>query len=165
MARGVSIEDWDCPEGLELLSKWAVLTKAEIATRIGISGATLTRWCKKNERIRAVLYDRKKYEAVEKESYDCCFDRVKTVTSTKQVLDREGNVHELKETKQVVIPADSRMQRYWLNNRNPARWRDKVEVAVEAREGGTIALPVVELIDGEDGDGGTQGTLFEKSVP
>lgn len=152
MARGVSIEDWDCPEGLELLSKWATLDLTEIAKRIGISRATLGRWCKKNEHIRAVLYDREMCEKVEKEIYKCCFDRVKTVTCTKQVLDKEGNVHELTEVKQVALPADGRAQRYWLNNRNPARWRDKVEVSVEQHEGGTVILPAVELIESEDED-------------
>lgn len=159
LARGVSIEDWDNPEGLALLEKWSTLSLADIADRMSISVSTLKRWCKKSEAIRAVLYDREMCEAVEREVYACCFDRVKTVTIKKQVLDKEGNVHELTEIKQVAIPADGRAQRYWLNNRNPNRWRDKVEVSVEAHEGGTLALPVVDLLDGEDAES-TPGKPF-----
>ena len=152
MARGVRIEDWETPEGLELLSKWATLSMTEIAKRMGISRATLTRWCEKSKPIRDVLYDKEMCEAVEEQVYACCFDRVKTVTTKKQVLDKMGVVHTLTETKEVALPADGRAQRYWLNNRNPNRWRDKVEVAVEASEGGTLALPVVDLIEREDAD-------------
>ena len=140
-----------------------VFTLAEFraAVRLGYvdirhNGEGTLAWLQRNveRRHQALINDNPEMcEAVEKEIYKCCFDRVKTVTCTKQVLDKEGNVHELTETKQVALPADGRAQRYWLNNRNPARWRDKVEVAVEAVEGGTIALPAVELIDGEGEDG------------
>lgn len=150
MARDAKIEDWETDEGLALLSKWSTMTLKEIADRIGISQSTLKRWCKKSDAIRAVLYDREKCEAVEQAVYDCCFDRIKTVTIKRQVLDSSGTVRELTEVKEVALPADGRAQKYWLNNRNPNRWRDKVEVAVEAREGGTIAIPMVSVLEDED---------------
>ena len=151
MARGVSIEDWDCPEGLELLRQWSGLDLGEIAKRMGITRTTLSRWCKKCDAIRAVLYDRKKCEAVEREVYASCFDRTRVVKLQKQVLDKNGEVKTLIEEKAVVLPADFRAQKYWLNNRNPDRWKEKVEVSVDAVSGGTVELPIAEMLDGQSG--------------
>jgi transcriptional regulator with XRE-family HTH domain len=157
VARGVSIEDWDCPEGLELLRKWAGLDLGEIARRMGITRTTLSRWCKKSDAIRAVLYDREMCEAVEKEVYASCFDRSRTVTYSEQVLDKNGNVQTLTKEKVVVLPADFRAQKYWLNNRNPERWKEKMEVSVDAVSGGMVTLPVAEMI-GEGGGDGKDGS-------
>ena len=153
MGRGVSIEDWESAEGLEQLRKWATLDLGEIAKHMGITRTTLSRWCKKSDAIRGVLYDREMCEAVEKEVYACCFDRSRVVKLHKQVLDKNGEIKDLVEEKAVVLPADFRAQKYWLNNRNPDRWKDKVEVAVDATSGGMITLPVAELRDPDEDEG------------
>ena len=172
MARGVRIEDWDCPEGLALLREWSILSLEEIAKHMGITRTTLSRWCEKSDNIRAVLYDPVKCAKVEKAVYDSCFDRVKEVVIKKQVLDKQGQVVELVERKQIALPADGQSQRYWLKNRNPNRWRDKVEVAFDqnSSDSGTVVLPDVvfdemegekkgkaETDAGRGEDGGTDG--------
>lgn len=151
MARGVSIEEYTGGEGLERLRQWATLDLGEIARRIGITRTTLNRWCKKSDIIRSVIYDREKCEAVEKEIYKCCFDRTQVVKLHKQVLDKNGEIKELVEDKVVVLPADFRAQKYWLNNRNPERWRDKIDIGVETAEGGTVTLPLANMIGGGGG--------------
>lgn len=153
MGRDARIEDWDCPEGLELLRKWAGMDLESIAANMGITRTTLSRWCKKSDAIRAVLYDRKMCKAVEKEVYANCFDRTKVVPYTEQVMDKNGNVQTLTKEKVVVLPADFRAQKYWLNNRNPERWKEKMEVSVDAVSGGMVELPIAELIDEGGGDG------------
>lgn len=150
MARGVSIEEYTGGEGLERLRQWATLDLGEIARRIGITRTTLSRWCKKSDVIRSVLYDREKCEAVEEEVYKCCFDRTRKVEIRKQVLDKNGEIQTLIEDKVVVLPADFRAQKYWLNNRNPDRWRDKMEVSVDSDRGGTVMLPIADMIDERD---------------
>lgn len=153
MGRGVSIEDWESAEGLDQLKKWATLDLGEIAKRMGITRTTLSRWCKKSDAIRAVLYDREMCEAVEKEMYKICFERRYVVKQKKQVFDKNGEIKVLEEEKEVVLPADFRAQKYWMNNRNPDRWKDKVEVAVDATSGGMITLPVAELRDPDEDEG------------
>lgn len=154
MARDTCIEDWTSEEGLEQLREWAVLDLGEIARRMGITRTTLSRWCKKSDAIRAVLYDREMCEAVEKEVYASCFDRSRTVQYTEQVLDKNGQVQTLVKEKVVVLPAEFRAQKYWLNNRNPDRWKDKVEVAVDSVSGAAVAIPAVELLDEDEGGDG-----------
>lgn len=147
MARGVSIEYWESPEGLDELRAMAGGTLKQIASAMGISRPTLDRWCERSDAIRAVLYDREQCAKVEKEVYASCFDRTRTVKLEEQVLDKNGEIKTLIKEKVVVIPADFRAQKYWLNNRNPDRWKDKVEVAVDTSSGGMLTLPVAELVD------------------
>ena len=146
MARGIRIEDWETEEKLAELRALSGHTLTEIAGHIGIHRATLDRWCQKSEAINRALkqFDRKRALEVEQAVYKACFDRPVKVKIKKQVLDREGNVHDLTEIRESVIPADVRAQKYWLNNRNPDRWKDKpvaeeegsdtVEVIFEAGE-------------------------------
>ena len=131
MARGVNIEDWTTPEALDELRKIAKLPLQEIADYIGISESTLRRWRKQSQELDEAIQqkvDIEERKKVQQALYEACFDRkVKTVTR-KQVLDRAGEVHDLVEEKTTVIPADVRAQKYYLNNRYPARWQEKVTV-------------------------------------
>ena len=63
----------------------------------------------------------------------------------KQMLDREGNVHDLTEVKEIALPADIRAQKYWLNNRYPERWSERPE---SSEEGGDVVsfIPVPERL-------------------
>ena len=146
MARGIKIEQWETAEKLAELKSLSKHTLTEIAAHIGIHRTTLDAWCKKSPAIREALtqYDKQRAIEVEHAMYDACFDRRVKTTIKKQALDRDGNVHDLTEIRESVIPADVRAQKYWLNNRNPDRWKDKpvaeeegsdtVEVIFEAGE-------------------------------
>ena len=130
MARRVKIQDWETPEALEILKAAASLSMEEIATKIiGLkSRSTLYRWCVKSESINRALtqkIDEEKRREVEAELLKSCFDRKMKVKTKKQVLDRDGIVHDLEEEREYVIPADFRAQAYVLNNRAPGRWSQK----------------------------------------
>ena len=164
MARGVNIEDWTTPEALDELRKIAKLTLKEIADYIGVSVSTLRRWRKQSQEFDEAIQqkvDVEERKRVQQALYEACFDRkVKTVTK-KQVLDRAGEVHDLVEEKTTVIPADVRAQRFYLTNRHPARWQEKVTVEKES-EGtyiGFIPAPEVEavLANTEDTANGSAG--------
>ncbi len=144
MARGVNIEDWTTEEALAELKSIAKLTLKDIAAYIGISESTLRRWRKQSEAFDEAIQqkvDVEERKKVQQALYEACFDRkVKTVTK-KQTLDRAGVVHDLVEEKTTVIPADVRAQKFYLTNRAPARWQEKVKVESE----GDIA-PVASFI-------------------
>jgi transcriptional regulator with XRE-family HTH domain len=147
MARDVKIEDWTTPERLAELRGVAKLTLAEIATYIGISTTTLRRWRKQSEAIDEAIQqkvdvnERKKVQAA---MYDACFDRKVTTITEKQVMDRNGKIHTLTEVKTTVIPADVRAQKFYLTNRYPARWKEKVTVEQERPEELASFIPVPE---------------------
>ena len=151
MARGVNIEDWTTPEALAELKGIAKLTLKEIADYIGVGESTLRRWRKQSQELDEAIQqkvDIEERKKVQQALYEACFDRkIKTVTK-KQVLDRAGEVHDLVEEKTTVIPADVRAQKFYLTNRNPARWQEKVTVEQESSGAyaGFIPAPEVEAV-------------------
>lgn len=145
MGKRVRIEDWETPEGLALLRSMAKLKLEEIAGIIGISRTTLNKWCIRSESINDALrqkLDEETARRVEKAVIESCFDRKVKVKIKKQVLDREGVVHELEEVKEQVIPADTRAIRFVLTNRSPGRWQEKVTVEADAGENVVSFIPV-----------------------
>ena len=63
------------------------------------------------------------------------------------MIDKNGNVKELVEEKMVVIPADFRAQKYWLNNRNPDRWKERVEL--EHKGMGNVCVELTDQLSEE----------------
>lgn len=150
MARGVNLEDWTTKESLEELRSIAKLTLKEIAAYIGISESTLGRWRKQSEAFDEAIQQKVDIEdrrRVQKALLEACFDRKVKTVSKKQVLDRNGEVHDLVEEKTTVIPADVRAQKFYLTNRHPARWQDKPEVATEDGTVVTAFIPVADRMD------------------
>ena len=153
MARNVEMKDWETPEALELLKSVSSMTMEQIATQvIGLkSRTTLYRWCLKSEAISKALtqkVDEETRREVEAELKKNCFDRKMKVKTKKQVVDRDGVVHELEETKEYVIPGDFRAQAYLLNNRAPGRWSQK-PVALDEAGAAEIAsfIPVMDRME------------------
>jgi transcriptional regulator with XRE-family HTH domain len=159
LGKRVRIEDWETPEGLALLRSMAKLKLEEIAGIIGISRTTLNKWCIRSESINDALrqkLDEETARRVEQAVIDSCFDRKVKVKIKKQVVDREGVVHDLEETKEQVIPADTRAQRFVLTNRLPRRWTDKPEPAEDDGAVGAAFIPIpieADLNCTEDPDG------------
>ena len=56
MGKRVRIEDWETPEGLEMLRSMAKLKLEEIADIIGIHRSTLDRWCVRSEAINDAAF-------------------------------------------------------------------------------------------------------------
>ena len=151
MARGIKIEQWETTEKLEELRSLSKYTLTQIAAHIGIHRSTLDAWCKKSPAIREALtqYDKQRAVEVEHAMFDACFDRKMKVKIKKQTLDRDGNVHDLEEEKEIAVPADVRAQKYWLNNRNPERWSEKPETTDEGTEVVSF-IPVPDRMSGTE---------------
>lgn len=158
MAKGVKMRDWETPEALEILRNASALTLEQIATQvIGIKRETLYRWCVKSEAIGNALaqkIDEDTRRGVEAELRKSCFDRKMTVKKTKQVLDRSGNLCDLKETKEYVIPGDFRAQAYFLNNRASGRWSAKPAAQDGGEDTGGAFLPVPDVMEETEEDDG-----------
>lgn len=107
MARG-KFEYWLTDEGLTLLAGWARdgLTDEQIAHNVGISRETLSQWKKRFSDISDTL--KKGKEVVDYAVENALLDK--------------------------ALRGDTTAQIFWLKNRRPDKWRDKVEPGGHADE-------------------------------
>lgn len=121
------INDWLEKDKLILLEGWARdgLTDEQIAKNIGISRASLYEWKKKEVDISDAL--KKGKEIVDFEVENALLKKALgyTITIKEEKLDKDGCVHTLE--KDVHIPPDTTAQIFWLKNRKPNNWKDRVE--------------------------------------
>ena len=126
MAKG-KINKWLEKDKLILLEGWARsgLTDEQIAKNIGINRTTLYDWKKKEVNIADALKRGK--EVIDFEVENALLKKALgyTITIKEEKLDKDGCVHTLE--KDVHIPPDTTAQIFWLKNRKPNNWKDRVE--------------------------------------
>lgn len=122
MAKG-KYAKWLEPEGLLLLEGWARdgLTEEQIAYNMGISRETLRVWKNKYSVISCTL--KKGKEIVDIQVENALLKRALGYVSKEQKVTKDGKIIELEKE----IPPDTTAQIFWLKNRKPDKWRDKVE--------------------------------------
>ncbi len=139
------IKEWKTEEGLLLISAWARdgLTYEEIATNIGICRDTLNEWKNKDSDIADALKKGREVSDVIIENAlfkKACGYTVKVKKAFKlrfvdydEITGRKIKEYEKIEEcyEEVHIPADTTAQIFWLKNRKPKNWRDRIENKVE----------------------------------
>lgn len=139
------INEWLENDKLILLEGWARggLTDEQIAKNIGINRTTLYDWKKKEVNIADAL--KKGKEIVDFEVENALLKKALgyTITLNKQKVTKDGYVVDI--TEEVHIPPDTTAQIFWLKNRKPNTWKDKVETD-EDREAVANASQVIAKI-------------------
>ena len=130
MAKG-KYREWIEPEGLLKIEGWARdgLIEEQIAKNMGISVSTINEWKNRFPEIKEAL--KKGKEVVDREVENALLKRAlgyeyEEVTEKYEM----GELTETKVTKKQVVP-DTTAQIFWLKNRKPREWRDKVVNAVQ----------------------------------
>lgn len=163
MAKG-KYEYWLTEEGLLLLEGWARdgLTDEQIAKNIGISRKTLIEWKQRFSDIRDTLkkgkevIDRVVENALLKKALGYNAEVRKTfkvkITEYDEVTGRKIKEHEELKTAvdEVHIPADTVAQIFWLKNRKPAEWREKVTEIQADGSGDDGFIEALNATAGED---------------
>lgn len=141
MATG-KFQKWLTPDGLMLLEAWARdgLSDEQIARKIGISCSTLYEWKKRFSEISEALARGKEPVDVEVENalHKLAMGYTVPVQKTFKVkrvyFDERGRRCEAEELAvgydEVHVPANVNAQKFWLANRKPEAWREKVEAEV-----------------------------------
>lgn len=127
MAKG-KYQEWLEPEGLLKIEGWARdgLTDEQIADNIGISRSTLNSWKDKYSDISDTLKRGK--EVVDRQVENALLKRALGYEYTETIREYIPELDEMKTTKKVtkqVVP-DTTAQIFWLKNRKPDKWRDKL---------------------------------------
>lgn len=121
------INDWLENDKLILLEGWARsgLTDEQIAKNIGIATSTFYEWKKKEIEFSEAL--KKGKEVIDFEVENALLKKALgyTITIKEEKLDKDGCIHTLE--KDVHIPPDTTAQIFWLKNRKPNNWKDRVE--------------------------------------
>ena len=132
MAKG-KFKEWLTEEGKLKLEAWSRngLTDEQVAKKMGVSASTLYEWKKKYPEISESL--KKGKEVVDFEVENALLKRAlgyKYTETTRELMkNKQSGKMELMVTKTVekeVVP-DTTAQIFWLKNRKPEVWRDKVE--------------------------------------
>lgn len=145
MAKG-KYAQWLTEEGLERLAEMAArLTDAEMARSMGVASSTYYDWLGKFPQMsecissaRAGAQARANNERVETSLFELACGFVRTVKKPIKVkatsydkrgrrVDRERIVYADEE---VIVPPNVKAQIFWLTNRAPERWHNRIEAAV-----------------------------------
>ena len=134
-------EDWLTEDGLLQIQGWARdgLTNEQIAHNIGVTGRAFTDWVRRFPSLSSALKKGKAPVDIEVENAllkrALGYDIEETITEIEEIPLKDGqSVKTKKHIRKVKrhIPPDVTAQIFWLKNRRPARWRDKIEAAPEA---------------------------------
>lgn len=121
------VEEWLEKDKLILLEGWARdgLTEEQIAKNMGIGRTTLYEWKKKEPNIANTL--KKGKEVIDFEVENALLKKALgyTITLNKQKVTKDGDVVDIQED--VHVAPDTTAQIFWLKNRKPDKWRDKVQ--------------------------------------
>lgn len=146
IARKGKYSEWLTPDGLILLEGYARdgLTDDQIAQKIGIGTSTFYRWQEQFREFRDALKKGKAPVDIQVENallkralgyeYDEVVEEVERIPIGKP--DENGErpmIEKVKtKTKRVTVLPDVTAQIFWLKNRRPDKWRDKIETVPQA---------------------------------
>lgn len=127
MAKG-KYKEWLEPEGLLKIEGWARdgLTDEQIANNIGISVSCLNNW--KNKYVEILKSLKKGKEVVDRQVENALLKRALGYEYTETTREYIPELDEMKTTKKVTkqVAPDTTAQIFWLKNRKPDKWRDKL---------------------------------------
>ena len=128
MAKG-KYQEWLEEDNLIKLEAWARngLTDEQLANNIGINVATLYTWKKKYDEINEALKRGKEVVDIEVENSLLKAAKGYFVDEEKTYISEvNGVVTKRKEITKKYIAPNTTAQIFWLKNRKPIEWRDKV---------------------------------------
>lgn len=134
---------WISEDGLFLIGCWARdgFTEEEIAKKMNIGVSTLSEWKNKFPELKETL--KKNKEIVDYRVEASVLKSIMGFTETydNQKVTKDGDVINYKET--VYIPPNVLAQMFWLKNRQPHKWRDKVEITTNENDDKDNGIQIV----------------------
>lgn len=124
-------QEWLTPEGLTVLEGLARdgLTDELICKKIGIGARTFYEWMERFPQMAQAIKKGKAPVDIQVENAllkrALGYDYEETITEVEELAGGRQKKHIRKVTKH--MPADTTAQIFWLKNRKPERWRDKIE--------------------------------------
>ena len=130
-------EEWLTEDGITTIQGWARdgLTNIQIAKNIGVSERTFADWIARFPAFSAALKKGKAPVDFEVENAllkrALGYDYKEVITEIEEAPGGKQKKHIRKVQKH--MPGDTTAQIFWLKNRRPKRWRDRVETVPEVQ--------------------------------
>lgn len=124
--------EWLTEEGLALVNKWAEegLINKQLANKIGINVATLYEWQDRFPEFADAIKKGKK--VVDDQVENSLLKRAIGYRYEEETWGKNGEGEMVKVKRVIKMQApDVTAQIFWLKNRNPERWRERVEIKNE----------------------------------
>jgi len=139
---------WLTPDGLKRLEAWARdgLIDEQIAKNCGIAVKTLYEWKSAHPPIREAL--KKGKEVVDIEVENALLKRAMGYEYDETMIEESPDGIKRRVTRKMVVP-DVTAQIFWLKNRKPEQWRDKVEAEIDL----SLVPKIIDNIPGGGGNG------------
>lgn len=135
------------PELLEIVGSMCLsgATDSEIADEIGVSVSTLYNWRGKYPEFLAVMKYGKEQadQRVERGLYQRAVGF--EYPAVKVSFDKDGTP--LFAQYREYYPPDTTAAKHWLNNRDRANWREKIEQEVTGKDGGPVQFVVKSILE------------------
>lgn len=131
------------------------LTEREMAQKLGIGQTTLTRWKSEHSEFRASLKggkdeaDFRVADSLYRRAIGYDYEETEMVVTSK---DGETKPARVRKVKKHVAP-DVTACIFWLKNRQPEKWRDKVQQELSGPNGGPIEWVDLVKVAQSDGTG------------
>lgn len=132
--------EWTEPDKLTMITGWAKegLSDDQIAKNMGVARSTLFEWRKNSQLISDALKKGKEvtdYEVENSMHRSAMGYNTKVLKhyKIKKIKYIDGQRHEEEELvpveEEIHVPANVTAQIFWLKNRQPEKWKDRVDVA------------------------------------
>lgn len=137
-------------------------TDSQAAKIVGIAESTINNWKRENPKFLESIRESKKTvdEEVEAALLENALGFTYTETKALSVSMGQGLGSEVEIVNHEQFKTgDTRAQMYWLQNRNPERWKNTKAVEVSGKEGKPIEVEhsMATFLDEIDGEGSTLG--------
>lgn len=132
MGRPTAFDEEKATKIVELFANGS--TEAEVAEIIGVHENTIRNWKKSHQKFLWATKEAKEFadSLVEKS----LFKRAIGMKYYEEAVTKDGVI-----AIQKYAPPDAQSMKYWLNNRKPKQWRDRVEMVHSVHEEEELALP------------------------
>lgn len=120
--------EWLRPENLIRITAWARdgLSETQIGKNIGVSVITIYNWKKAHPEIMEALRRGKEIPDIEVEN--ALFKRAKGYDYIETKIEKSEKYGEKTTTTTKHVAGDVDAQKFWLKNRRPDKWKDKLAV-------------------------------------
>ena len=147
IGRRGNYEEWLTDDALLIVQGWARdgLNDEQISKNMGIAPRTYYEWQERFPQLRQAIKKGKAPVDMEVENAllkrALGYDYEETITEIREAEEGKQVKHVRRVKKH--MPADVTAQIFWLKNRRPGRWRDKIEAAPEV--GNELLVSLIEL--------------------